>query len=165
MGDRQASYVSFFNQLQNNIQQVEGLIIQPYINPQGRNWSEFLVSYKNCKQDKPRLIGFSFGRRSRFRVEIYVNEREPAHNKQIFEQLYEQKDEIEKEFGGELSWERLLGRHGARIACYRQNSSIDNTTELDNIQAWAIETLPKFFAALFDRFTAAKKEICGEEES
>ena len=98
-------------------------------------------------------------------MEIYINEREQVHNKQIFEQLCEQKDEIEKEFGRELSWEGLVGRHGARIACYRQNSSIDNTAELDNIQAWAIETLPKFFAALYDRFTEAKKEICGEEES
>ncbi len=165
MGDRQASYVSFFNQLQDEMRRIEGLAVQPSMNPQGRNWHEFLVSRKDCEQNQSRLIGFSFRRKSRFRIDLFINEREQKQNKQIFEQLYAQKSEIEKEFGAELIWERLQDRYGSLVACYRSNSSIDNTAELDNIQAWAIETLPKFFAALFDRFTAAKTEVCGEEES
>lgn len=165
MGDRQSSYVNFFNQLQDTITHVEGLQVQPYTNPQGKNWSEFLVSPNNCEQDEPRLIGFAFSRRARFRIEIYINEQEQEQNKQIFERLYEQKAKIEKEFGAELSWERLRGRHGSRIACYRQNSSIDNTEELDEIRNWAVETLPQFFAALYDRFTEAKKTVQGEEYS
>lgn len=164
MGDRQSSYITFFNQLQKDIRNIEGLSVEPYVNPQGKNWTEFLVSYKNREQTQPRLIGLSFGRKSRFRIEIYINEREQEQNTQIFERLYEQKTEIEQAFGGDLRWERLQGRHGARIACYRQNSSIDNTAELDNIQAWAVETLPKFFTALYERFTEAKKEICDEED-
>ncbi len=165
MGDRQASYINFFNQFHNNIKQVEGLSVEPSLNPQGRSWTGLLVSHADREQDQPLSVGFSFARKSRFRIDIYLNERERSHNKQIFERLYEQKAEIEREFGAKLSWEKLEDKHVSRIACYRENSSIDNTEDLDKIQAWAIETLPKFFVVLYDRFTAAKKEVCGEEES
>ena len=165
MGDRQSSYISFFNQFHNNIKQAKGLSVEPSMNPQGRSWTEVFVSYTNREQDQPRLVGFAFGRRSRFRMDIYINERERSQNKQISERLYEQRVEVERELGAKLSWEKLQDKHVSRIACYRENSSIDNTEELDNIQAWAIKTLPKFFAALYDRFTEAKKEVCSEEDS
>ncbi|MGB3669039.1 MAG: DUF4268 domain-containing protein [Phormidesmis sp.] len=164
MGNRSKAYINFFNRLQDNLQLIKGLSIQSHANPQGRNWSEFLVMRENDKQCQPLLIWFSFTRKSRFRMEIYINERNQKQNKTIFDQLYAQKIEIEKEFSAELSWERLRDRHGASIACYRPNSSIENTEELDKIQAWAVETLPKFYAALFDRFTKARKEVQSSEE-
>jgi serine/threonine protein kinase len=51
------------------------------------------------------------------RVEIYIDRGsgKVAENKQIFNQLYSHKDEIEKTFGGELSWQRLDDKRACRI--------------------------------------------------
>ncbi len=163
MGDRQSAYIEFFNQLQAKLQSIQNLSVQPQNNPQGRNWLELAVSSKGDSSDEPSYINFAFTRRSRFRIDIYINEREQKQNKQIFDQLQDQKTEIEAEFGAALSWERLNHRHGSRIAYYRLNSSItDNTEALDTIQTWAIEMLPMFYAALSDRFIAAQKEFADE---
>jgi hypothetical protein len=37
-------------------------------------------------------------------------------NKRIFDPLQERREEIERAFGGKLSWERLEGKQGCRVA-------------------------------------------------
>ena len=165
MGDRQSAYIDFFSQLQARLQSVELLSIKPQTNPQGRHWFVLQVGPKNSVGYKPPWIIFSFARRSRFRIETYINEREQSHNKQIFDQLYAQRTEIETEFGAELSWERLNDKHGSRIAYYRPDSSITDSEEvLTQIQAWAIDVLPKFYSALTEKFSAARKQITSDED-
>ena len=165
MGDRQSAYIDFFTHLQAKLQSIEGLSIIPQNNLQGRNWLTLAISPERGDSIKPLHISFSFSRRSRFRIETYVNERERSHNKQIFDQLQSQKTEIETEFGAPLTWESLSHRHGSRIAYYRPNSSItDGAEKLAEIQKWAVEILPKFYAALSDRFIAAQKEVISQED-
>ena len=164
MGDRQSKYIDFFSQLQEKLQTIDELAIKPQTNPQGRHWFVLLVgpSSKGKKTlgYKPPWIVFSFARKSRFRIETYINEREQKHNKPIFDLLHSQKNEIEAEFGAELSWERLDGKAGSRIAYYRPNSSItDDEETLAQIQDWAIKILPKFYNVLSERFIAAKRQI------
>ena len=165
MGDRQSAYIEFFNQLQIKLQSIQNLSIQPQNSPQGRNWLELAVSPKDDRPSGLSQINFAFTRRSRFRIETYINEREQNQNKQIFDYLKTQETEIETDFGAALSWERLNHRHGSRIAHYRANSSItDEAEKLAEIQQWAVETLPKFYAALSDRFIAAKKEVISQAD-
>ncbi|MEM9121026.1 MAG: DUF4268 domain-containing protein [Cyanobacteria bacterium P01_F01_bin.56] len=164
MGDRQSKYIDFFSQLQEKLQTIDELAIKPQTNPQGRHWFVLFVgpSSKGKKPlgYKPPWIVFSFARKSRFRIETYINEREQKHNKPIFDLLQSQKNEIEAEFGAELSWERLDGKAGSRIAYYRPNSSItDDEETLAQIQDWAIKILPKFYNVLSERFIAAKRQI------
>jgi hypothetical protein len=50
------------------------------------------------------------------RVEVYIDRGEAEVNKRIFAQFQERKEEIERAFGGELSWEGLFGKRACRIA-------------------------------------------------
>jgi CBS domain-containing protein len=184
MGDRQSAYIDFFSRLQAKLQSIKTLSITPQNNQQGRSWLVFAISSTDYDSTKSPYIAFSFSRGSRFRIEIYINEREQSKNKQIFDQLQAQKAEIEAEFGAALSWERLDYRHsslfasilpshrdtlgwnghGSRIAYYRPDSSItDSPEKLDEMQDWAVEILPKFYTALSDRFIAAQKQAIPEE--
>ncbi|MGB3292353.1 MAG: DUF4268 domain-containing protein, partial [Phormidesmis sp.] len=165
MGDRQSAYIDFFSRLQAKLQCIEGLSVIPQNNQQGRHWLVLALSPKNSDSIKPPHVIFTFARRSRFRIESYINERERSQNKQIFDRLQSQKTEIEAEFGAPLAWERLNHRHGSRIAYYRPDSAItDDAEKLKKIQEWAIETLPKFYAVLSDRFITAQKEAINQEK-
>ena len=163
MGDRRKAYIDFFSQLQVKLQAIEGLTVTLQGNLQGRSWVGFAVSPKGDESVKPLYIGFSFARRSRLRIDIYISEIELSQTQQLFDLLYEQKAEIKAEFGKELSWEKLDNRHSSRIAYYRADSSItDDAEKLEEIQQWAVDTLPKFYSALSDRFIAAQKAVIGE---
>ena len=48
-------------------------------------------------------------------AELYIDRGEVTENKRIFDRLLARKDEIEKAFGGTLSWERLDTKRACRI--------------------------------------------------
>jgi hypothetical protein len=52
------------------------------------------------------------------RVELYIDRGagKAAENKRLFDRLHSEKNEIEKTFGGELSWQRLDEKRACRIA-------------------------------------------------
>jgi hypothetical protein len=52
------------------------------------------------------------------RVELYIDRGagKAAENKEIFDRIHKHKEEIEKIFGGELSWQRLDDKQGCRVA-------------------------------------------------
>src|SRR5262249_41630919 len=52
------------------------------------------------------------------RVELYIDRgtNQTETNKHIFDQLHRQKKKIERDFGGELSWQRLNDKRACRIA-------------------------------------------------
>jgi len=159
MGDRQSAYIDFFSQLQNRLTSIGSLSVYPLTNPQGRHWFTLSLSPKDSSDEKPPHIIFSFARKSRFRIEAYINEREKAQNDLIFDRLHNKKTNIESEFGAPLSWERLDDKRGSRIAYYRSESSItDDVEELIKVQNWAVDILPKFYSVLSGRFIAAQKE-------
>jgi hypothetical protein len=49
-------------------------------------------------------------------VEVFFGRKDGAANKQMFDELHSHKREIEQSFGEELSWERLDGKLGSKIA-------------------------------------------------
>jgi hypothetical protein len=68
--------------------------------------------------------------------------------KASFAELEQQKAEIERAFGGKLSWEELPDRIGSRIAIYK--SDVDPTDEADwrNQHAWFADALTRLDRAL-----------------
>lgn len=48
-------------------------------------------------------------------VEFYIDRKDEAENKRIFDQLEAQREAVEKLFGCQLSWERLDGKQACRI--------------------------------------------------
>jgi hypothetical protein len=63
-----------------------------------------------------RGVGFNFAASKKYgRCEIYIDRGEFAENKKIFDLLFQEKDQIEEEFGGSLVWERLDEKRASRI--------------------------------------------------
>lgn len=76
--------------------------------------------------------------------EVYLDRgkgfEEPNINKIRFDELYKHKDEIEKEFGGKLNWERLDDRRASRISI-RFPGSLRDKNKWDGIQDKMIDAM------------------------
>jgi len=77
--------------------------------------------------------------------EIYLDRgkefEDPNINKIRFDQLFKHKDEIEKEFGGKLNWERLEGRRASRISVRFEGVGLKDQDKWDNLQEKMIDAM------------------------
>jgi hypothetical protein len=88
--------------------------------------------------------GFTFGRGTKVRVELFIDTRDKQRNKAIFDALKNEQPVVEAEFGNSLSWEPLPKKDGSRIASDRDGSINDDDNTLREIKRWAIQRLLKF---------------------
>jgi len=77
--------------------------------------------------------------------EVYLDRgkefEEPNINKIRFDQLYKYKDEIEKEFGGSLKWERLDNRRACRISVKFEEAGLKDEEDWDKLQDKMIDAM------------------------
>lgn len=73
------------------------------------------------------------------RVEVYINRGSQEENKDVFDYFEKIKDEIEKDFGGQLIWERMEDKVTSRIKY-----------QLDDVNAFDNEDWPKMNKFLID---------------
>ncbi|HEW79607.1 MAG TPA: DUF4268 domain-containing protein [Phycisphaerales bacterium] len=104
---------------------------------QPQSWYSFSSGNKNF------LYGHSFAQGSRVRTGIYIDSGDLGNNKAFFDKLFEEKKEIEAEFGQTLEWERLDNKRACRVAVYRTGSIKDSSEELQKIKDWGIQNLLK----------------------
>ena len=97
---------------------------------QPQSWYSFSSGNKNF------LYGHSFAQGSRVRTGIYIDSGDLGNNKAFFDKLFEEKKEIEAEFGQTLEWERLDNKRACRVAVYRTGSIKDSSEELQKIKDW-----------------------------
>ena len=102
--------------------------------------------YSFSSGNKKFLYGHSFAQGSRVRTEIYIDSKDLVNNKAFFDKLFEEKKEIEAEFGQTLEWERLGNKRACRVAVYRTGSIEDSSEELQKIKDWGIQNLLKLRA-------------------
>jgi len=82
-------------------------------------------------------------------AELYIDRGDATENKRIFDQLHARKDEIEKAFGGTLSWERLDTKRACRIKHVIERGGYRSPeSQWPEIQAEMVETMTKLEAAL-----------------
>jgi len=153
ISERKAAYTSFFNSLQPKLEAIPDLSVKLLTNPQGGYWVTFEVSAKNAPVA---VYHISFARGAKLYIGQYIAMADRTHTEQIFDHLYQHKTAIEADFGGPLTWERLIGQQGARVAVYRDNSAItDPPEDWEAMQTWLVETLPGFYSAFAPRYQAA----------
>ncbi|PZV10591.1 MAG: hypothetical protein DCF22_16245 [Leptolyngbya sp.] len=156
--DRQGAYIDFFNHLLPKLKKIPGLLVESAMNPQGRHCFTIKLTSKDAPEET--LISFSFARRSRFRVELYIETGDQDTNKRLFDKLYSQKAEIEADLGEPLQWERLDSKRASRIALYHEGISITQSPEeLIPLQEWAVEITSHFYRAISKKFQDANRAV------
>ena len=90
------------------------------------------------------VIGQEYGA-----AELYIDQADAVENKRIFDQLHARKEEIEKAFGGTLSWEGLDTKRAFWIKHLIERGGY-RSSELQwpAIQAEMVETMTKLEVAL-----------------
>ncbi|MEJ2407074.1 MAG: DUF4268 domain-containing protein [Candidatus Thiodiazotropha sp.] len=104
---------------------------------QAQNWYSFASGVPGFKV----TYGVNFCLGNRARAEVYIDHGDGEKNKKLFDLLLAERDGVEKEFGGELSWERMDDRQASRIAVYRSGAIEDDDESLSGIRDWMIDNL------------------------
>ena len=71
-------------------------------------------------------------------VELYI-----SNNKDVFDDLFSKRDEIERELGLELTWDRLNNKKASRIKYYIQGLNFDDHSNYEELMRQAIDTAVK----------------------
>jgi len=84
------------------------------------------------------------------RAEIYINRGEMEENKKAFDALYALKDEIEKEFGGKLIWERMEDNVTSRIKYQLDGVDVSNEGDWSKMNEFLIDVAERMHRAFKD---------------
>ena len=88
------------------------------------------------------------------RIALVVTTGERARNKSAFDQLHAQREDIERELGEPVAWERLDDSVTSRLAMHRGGYIDSPEEQLDELKRWAVDLLPVFRNALEPRIKA-----------
>lgn len=135
---RKKAYIDFFSSLLEQLASY-GAFPMRSLSPDGESWVSIASLPTNGK--KVATLGFSFARRKRFRVDLYIDTGDELENKEIFNKLLVQKGSIEAELGTSLSWERLEGVRASRIALYHAGAIEDTEDDLAELREWAVDAM------------------------
>lgn len=87
-------------------------------------------------------------------VGFSINTSKKEKNKKIFDSLFSNKEDIEKEFGESLEWERLTGKKMSRISYFIKKGgikdSINKWIEIQDAMIDAMDRLAKVFSPYID---------------
>jgi hypothetical protein len=85
-------------------------------------------------------------------LDVYIDVGDPIRNKQIFDQLFAQKDDIEAEFGDTLDWRRMEDKRASRIVKqYINHGNLIEQERWDELQELMINAMIRFERAFSRR--------------
>lgn len=122
--ERQRAYIDFYNVVDDELRKLPGFE-QTAISPDGANWH----SIKSISGGLA-LLNFAFGRNGTFRIELYIDTGDAGRNKRLFDSLHAERDEIEKEVGYELDWQRLDNKRASKVVRILEGRITDSREEL-----------------------------------
>ncbi|MGR4000578.1 MAG: DUF4268 domain-containing protein [Alphaproteobacteria bacterium] len=127
---RQQRRIQFWEQALNYFRE-KNLELYGNVNPSKDPWLNTGSGISGC------FYALIF-RKSGVRVEFGIQRGSEEDSKRAFDLLYTRKDEIEKRFGAELSWERLDGKKSSRIRHSKDFDSYNEENWSEMIQ-WLFE--------------------------
>ena len=141
--ERERAYADFFTVLLSELQQLRPF---PIRNPSPSGKSYLVIAGVPEVGKRVALLAFSFARYKRFRVELYIDEKEgdKERNKHMFDVLYSHKNEIEKDLNEIVHWERIDDKRASRIALYRAGAITDSEEDLAKLRKWAVDAMIRF---------------------
>jgi hypothetical protein len=71
-------------------------------------------------------------------VELYI-----SNNKEVFDDLFSKREEIEQELGFDMTWDRLNNKKASRIKYYIQGLNFDDHSNYEELMRQAIDTAVK----------------------
>lgn len=154
--ERELAYISFFSALLNDLRAKADFDVYD-VSPGGTSWTTAKALPRNSR--KLAWLNFSFTRQKQIRVELYIDSGDGDRNKQVFDKLHEQKDQIEADYGNRLSWERLNSRRACRIATYHDGFVTDNGEELASLRSWCVDEMIRFEKAIADKAEEAIQRV------
>ena len=150
--ETKARYRNFFQRLIDELKAKYQFTNAKVSQPQ--NWYSF--ASENSKIFK---YSASFAMAGRVRTEVYIDCTDKVKNEAILDELLQNKEEIERDFGSELHWERLEGKRACRIASYMDGDIDADTETLEGIRGWMIKQLLTFKRVFPSRFEAVIKGL------
>ena len=84
-------------------------------------------------------------------AELYIDTKSRDKNKEIFDQLIEDRDEIEAEFGDELEWRRLDDKKASRIRARLTDAGLTDEDAWTDIQTTMVEGMQRFYHTFENR--------------
>lgn len=92
-------------------------------------------------------------------VELYIDTGDRDENKAVFDALAAKKGEIERAFGGPLSWERLDDKRAARIRHILKNGGLQTPeAEWPKLQDSMVDAMARLWKALKSHLSAMRGE-------
>jgi CBS domain-containing protein len=140
--ERGEAYNLFFSQLANSLKAKKG-ISPPDLEPQGRSYFRCAILRGSTKRQLP--VYASFARNGKLRIEIYLGLGDRFLNKRGWQMLFQRRDEIERNMGETLSWERLDDKAASRVALY--NTGPIGASPDPSFIPWATEAVSKMVEA------------------
>jgi hypothetical protein len=125
---------------------------------QPQNWYSFASGISRI------TYGLVFAGQGKVRAELYIDYGEAVQNKALFDRLKLSQDEIEREFGEPLSWERLDEKRASRIAIVRSGSIQDDPETLIEIAQWGVASLLRLKKVFGPRLVALVRSGVGAGE-
>jgi CBS domain-containing protein len=152
--ERQKAYIDFFSALSNALSE-KPEFASINMRPDGQSW-HFI---RSASADSRVTFNYAFGRGGVFRVEVYIDTEDQQTNKQLFDALHDQKEEIEAEFGHELLWQRLDNRRASRIARVFKGQITDSDEELERLWQRVVPATVSLERVFEPRLTTLAKTI------
>jgi CBS domain-containing protein len=143
--EREQAYIAFYSQLLADLR-AQTPIPAANANLDGVSW----MTVAPLIYDGVGVGGFNFAfaRTRQFRVELYIDTGDQTRNKQFFDALSAHRDQIERDLGGAVTWQRLDTKRASRVSILHNVFITAPEAELVALRAWAVEMMARFYAVI-----------------
>ncbi len=148
--ERQNEYISFFSRVRALLRKSRAFTLRAG-GPQGTNWDPLVY----LDQGGRATIIAVFGRKKRFRIELYLDDGDAESTRATFDQLSARKMSIEKELGFPVEWQSLDKKRACRIAV-ATDGSIPADVDNAKLHEWAAKHALAFHRVFKPEFAAQK---------